>query len=98
MALTFDLFPRPVGGAKTNALVWILEKHTPGAFVLPERGPIRTSFACTYPVRRRTTGSILRKAVAELSAAAFRFLPPIRAISRTPETSRQTFARPPTRH
>ena len=43
--------------------------------MLPERGPIRASFACTYPVRRRTTGSIHRKAVADSSAAAFRFSP-----------------------
>jgi len=94
----FDLFPRPVGGAKPNALVRILEKHSSGAFVLPERGPIRTSFACTYPVRRRTTGSIFRKAVAETSAAAFRFSPLLRPISRPPETCRQAFAQPPTRH
>ena len=31
MSLTFDLFPRPVGGAKPKALVRILEKYAPAA-------------------------------------------------------------------
>jgi hypothetical protein len=35
--------------------------------------PIHISFAIIYPVRRRTTGSIFRKAAADSSAAAFRF-------------------------
>ena len=74
--LTFDLFPRSVGGAKPYALVRILEKHVPAGSDATGMRLIRTSFAMSYPVRRRTTGSIHREAVADISAAAFRFLRP----------------------
>jgi len=89
-SLTFDLFPRSVGGAKPNALVRILEKHVPAGSDATGVRPIRISFATTYPVRRRTTGSIHRKAVAEKSAAAFRFSP---SLPRRLRPCRQPFAR-----
>ena len=80
LASIFDLSPRSVGGAKPNALVRILRKAGTRRQRCRRMRPIRTSFAMSYPVRRRTTGSIHRKAVADISAAAFRFLRIVRAV------------------